>query len=476
MISIITISIIVFSYIKMGGDIIFINRFEEKKLLNEILTSSKKEVFILYGRRRVGKSALLKEVSKNKKTLFYTARKISKTEQLNIFSRSVGNFFNMGNIRFENWEDAFRTLFNYSKRENIVIILDEFQYLAEKNEEIISILQILLDEFDDSKIKLILCGSSISFMEGILSYKNPLYGRKTGSLKLNPISFENLKLFIPEYNYHQLIETYSIIGGIPYYLTLWNGKTDIFSNIENLFLKLGAPLKEEPYFILYQELREPSIYQSILEALASGRNKINEITSFIGENDSRKIQPYLKSLINLQLIKRITPALLKNPHRTKNFLYVIDDQLFRFWYRYIFPYKESIDLNEYENVLNLIENDFSQYVSFEFKKQSVNYLKRRFNLIEAGNFWKKDVEINMLGKDKEGKIYAAEIKWRNKKINIKDFYNLKNKVEKIALNVDYFILVSKSGFEENLSEIDDNVYFIEFSKEKGWKDWHGVKR
>ncbi|MDK2886446.1 MAG: uncharacterized protein PWP54_1004 [Thermosipho sp. (in: thermotogales)] len=455
----------------MGGGIIFINRFEEKKLLNKILDSHKKEVFILYGRRRVGKSALLKEVSKNKRTLFYTARKISKAEQLNSFSRSVGNFLNLGNIKFENWEDAFRILFNFSEKESIIIILDEFQYLAEKNEEIISVLQILLDEFDDSKIKLILCGSSISFMEGILSYKNPLYGRKTGSLKLNPIPFEHLKLFIPEYDFHQLIETYSILGGIPYYLTLWDGNTNLYSNIENLFLKLGAPLKEEPYFILYQELREPAIYQSILEALASGKNKINEITSFIGENDSRKIQPYLKSLINLKLIKRITPALLKNPHRTKNFLYLIDDQLFRFWYRYIFPYKESVDLNEYGNILKLIEKDLPQYVSFEFEKQSVNYLKKRFNLVEAGNYWKKDIEIDMLGKDKKGEIYAAEIKWKNKRMNIKDFYNLKNKVEKLQLHVNYFILVSKSGFEENLFEIDENVYFVEFSKEKGWQDW-----
>ena len=457
----------------MGGGIIFINRFEEKELFNKVLNSHKKEVFILYGRRRVGKSVLLKEVSKDRKTLFYTARKISKTEQLNNFSRSVGNFLNLGNIKFENWEDAFRILFNFSKKENIIVILDEFQYLAEKNEEIISILQILLDEFDDSKIKLILCGSSISFMEGILTYKNPLYGRKTGSLKLNPIPFEHLKLFIPEYDFHRLIETYSILGGIPYYLTLWDGNTNLYSNIENLFLKLGAPLKEEPYFILYQELREPAIYQSILEALASGKNKVNEITSFIGENDSRKIQPYLKSLINLKLIKRITPALLKNPHRTKNFLYVIDDQLFRFWYRYIFPYKESVDLNEYENVLKLIKKDLPQYVSFEFEKQSVIYLKKRFNLIEAGNYWKKDVEIDMLGKDKEGKVYVAEIKWRNRKMNIKDFYNLKNKIEKLQLNVDYYILVSKSGFEENLCEIDENVYFVKFSKEKGWQDWPG---
>lgn len=426
----------------------------------------------MYGRRRVGKSALLKEVSKNKNALFYTARKISKYEQLKSFSKSIGNFLNLGNIEFENWEDAFRILFNFSRKESIIVILDEFQYLVEKNEEIISILQVLLDEFEDSKIKLILCGSSISFMEGILSYKNPLYGRKTGNLKLNPIKFEHLNLFIPQYDFHQLMETYSIIGGIPYYLTLWNGKEDLFSNIENLFLKLGAPLKEEPYFILYQELRDTATYQSILEALASGKNKLNEITSFIGENDSRKIQPYLKSLINLKLIKRITPALLKNPHRTRKFLYVIDEQLFRFWYRYVFPYKESVDLNEYENVLMLIKKDLSQYVSFEFEKQSIEYLKRRFNLVEAGNYWEKDVEIDMLGKDKEDKIYVSEIKWRNRKMNIKDFYNLKSKVEKIQMNVDYYILVSKSGFEENILEIaDENVYFIEFSKEKGWKDW-----
>ncbi|NUU99733.1 ATPase [Marinitoga sp. 1154] len=449
----------------------FIDRFEERDFFEKILNSNRKEVFILYGRRRIGKSFLLKEVSKNKNTLYYTARKISPKEQLKIFSMKVGEFLNFGKITFENWEDAFRILFELSKKENLILILDEFQYMVEKNQEMLSILQLLIDEFENSKIKLILCGSSISFMEGILSYNNPLYGRKTGNLMLNPIAFKDISLFLPNYDYHFLMIVYSIIGGVPYYLQLWDNNIDIFENIEKLFLTLGAPLKEEPYFILTQELRETSVYQSILEALANGKTRINEITTFIGEKDSRKIQPYLKSLQLLKIVKRIYPAFTKNPHRIKNFLYKIDDQLFNFWYRYIFPYKENVDLNDYSNVLEVIKKDLPQYVSFEFEKQSINYLKEKFNLIEAGNYWNKDIEIDMMGKDFENKIYAAEIKWRNRKMNVKDFYNLKLKTERLKMEIDNFILVSKSGFEENLIRLleEEKVILIEFTAEKGWE-------
>ncbi|MGQ9856663.1 MAG: ATP-binding protein [Fervidobacterium sp.] len=448
----------------------FINRFEEKEIINNIISSSNKELLVLYGRRRVGKSALLKEVTKGKNAFYYTARKVSRTEQLETFSKSLGAFLNLGKVTFETWEDALRVLFNLSTRDVLIVVLDEFQYIAESNKEVLSVLQVLFDEYEDSKIKLVLCGSSISFMEGIFSEKNPLFGRKTAALKLLPVSFEHLKLFIPEYNYHQLLEVYSIIGGIPYHLRLWDGKKSVLENVENLFLKLAAPLKDEPSFILFQELRDPGMYQSILEALASGRNKLNEIASFIGEKDSRKLHPYLKSLAELKLIRHVTPALLKNPHRTKNFRYEIDDQIFRFWYRYIFPYKEYVDLNEYENVLKIILEDFSQYVSFEFERQSRQYTKKRFNLVEVGSYWTKDIRIDIIGQDKDGRIYAGEVKWKNKKIGMNEYIQLRTKTERLNIPVDYFVLISKSGFDEELLKIRENLYLIEFTKENGWID------
>ncbi|MEJ5229675.1 MAG: ATP-binding protein [Pseudothermotoga sp.] len=447
---------------------IFINRTEEMEFIDKLINSEKREVLILYGRRRIGKTTLLREATRNKNTFFYTARKVSRTEQLEIFSKHLGNFINLGDVSFKNWEDSLRVLFNLSKNDKFIVVLDEFQYLAEGNEEVLSVLQALLDEYEDSKMKLILCGSSISFMEGILSHKNPLFGRKTALLKLNPIPFEHVKLFIPQYDYHQLLEAYSVIGGVPYYLTLWDGRKSVYENIEELFLKLGAPLKEEPIFIIFQELREPAMYQSILEALACGRNKLNEIASFIGEKDSRKLQPYLKTLTTLKLIKHVTPALLKNPHRTKTFRYEIDDELFRFWYRYIFPYKEYVEINEYQNVLKNIKEDFPQYVSVEFEKQSIQYVRKRFNLVEAGNYWAKDIEIDVLGKDKEEKIYAGEIKWRNKKVGMGEYIELRTKVQMLNIKVDHYILVSKSGFEEELLKAKDELHLIEFTKENGW--------
>ena len=158
----------------------FYNREAELHALEEKVSSDKMEVFLLYGRRRVGKTALLRNAFEQKKHLFYTGRRIAATEQLKLFSQEVASLLPVSGVRFDTWQDALQSIFELSTKEPLIVVLDEFPYIAESATEIVSILQALIDSYEmKSRLKLFLCGSSISFMESLLSYNNPLFGRKT---------------------------------------------------------------------------------------------------------------------------------------------------------------------------------------------------------------------------------------------------------------------------------------------------------
>lgn len=446
----------------------FYDRKKEQNILNELLKSESQEVLILYGRRRVGKTALILRCVQNMKGIYFVGIKASEREIFSRFSKTAKNFLNLKGVEFVDWESALRAIFERSIHENIYLALDEFQYIAQAYPSILSILQIIIDEYQHkSKLKLILCGSSVSFMEGLLSYNNPLYGRSNLKLRLDPVKFETLKEFIPEYNYHELLETYSIIGGIPMYLNLWDSKKSIFDNISNLFLKMGAPLKEEPIFILMTELKEPRIYQSILEALSMGRNTSSQISSHVGFEDSRKVQPYLRKLEELTIIKRTLPALLKNPRRTRKIRYEIADQLFRFWYRFIFPNIDRLEMGDTHSIMKILVDSFNQYVSFEFERQATIAVSKLLKTTRFGKFWSKGEEIDFLGETKEG-LLAGEFKWWNKKLGISILKELKKKCQKLSINASRYVLVSRSGFEKELFDEKD-VTLITLDKNDGWK-------
>lgn len=447
----------------------FHNRNLELDVLKEKIRTEKMEVFLLYGRRRVGKTALLRKALETENHVFFTGKRIAATEQLKNFSQAISSLFPFSGIRFESWQDAFRSIFEVSMTKTFTVVLDEFPYMVENAMEILSVLQALIDEFEmKSCLKLFLCGSSISVMEGILSYDNPLFGRKTGYMKLLPISFRHLPLFFPEYDYHQLMEIYAILGGIPLYLNLLDHQLDIVGNMEKLFINLGAPLKEEPLFILMQELREPAIYQSILEAVANGCNKTNEIANRTGLNDTRRLQPYLRTLQSLTLIKTETLPTENNPKRTRNFRYILQDPLFRFWYYFIFPYFEDIEAGEGKRMKLKFDVQSTSFVAYEFEEQARLAIKDLLQLDTVGRYWKANEEIDIYGK-KENKIFVGEVKWTNKKIGIHVFSELKQKCRIMNIEPDQYVLVSKSGFEQSLNSEEENLILITLDRTEGWK-------
>ncbi len=448
---------------RQGDWMIFKDRKTETRILNDFFNCQGFKLFILYGRRRVGKTYLLKHCTGNRNGIFFSGRQVSNEFLLDSFSKEVGRIMAIKGIHFKHWEEAFDFVFSNSETINY-LVLDEFQYMVEAAPEIPSVLQMLIDH-KETDLKLVLCGSSISFMHGLLSYNNPLYGRKTNYLKLLPVKFPELEQFLRT-DYHTMLNHYAVFGGIPLYLEMIDDQASLFDNIIRLFLNIDSPLREEPLFLLSQELREPRVYLSILEAISFGYNRSSEIASKIGYQDSRKIQPYLNTLKTLDLIKKEVPITEKNPARSRKGIYKIKDTLFSFWFRFIYPNLHYIENEMSGKVVSDLETNIRQFSSFVFEDISRNYLQRTFYFDKIGNYWHKDVEIDVMAQ-KDDQWFAGECKWRNKKTGLSEYNQLVEKTNKSQFNIDKFILVSKSGFDERLFNIE-NVVLVEFTKEKGF--------
>lgn len=247
----------------------FTGRVEELKLLNEKYRTKNSEFIVVYGRRRIGKTALIKEFIKGKASIFYSAVQITDKLQLDRMSEIVNKYFgNEGyNTYFSNWEGIFKYIAdNSNSNEKLIVVMDEFPYMAQGNESITSVLQSVWDNYlRERNVMIIISASSMSFMENkILSEKNPLYGRATGILKVMEMNFNEAKEFVGKATLHDYVNYYSVFSGVPYYLSLIDKNMTFEENVKNNIFKSTSVLFNEAEFLLKQELREVNQYNAII--------------------------------------------------------------------------------------------------------------------------------------------------------------------------------------------------------------------
>ncbi|MFD3158708.1 ATP-binding protein (plasmid) [Haloimpatiens sp. FM7330] len=351
--------------------------------------------------------------------------------------------------------------------------MDEFPYVAMSNKSIPSLLQNLIDhELKDTKLYIVICGSSMSFMEKeVLSYKSPLYGRRTAQLKIEPFDFYDSIKFFENYSFEDKVKSYGILGGIPQYLLKFDNNYSVGDNIKKYILDKSSYLHEEPLNLLKQELREPAIYNSIIEALASGYTKLNEVSTKIGEPTS-KCASYLKTLIELQIIKRHVPSGEKET--SKKTIYKIQDNLFNFWYKFIFPNTTLIEQEMIDYIYeNKIKPEFSNYIGHIYEKICIDYLNRKnkkmllpFVFEKIGSWWgnnpikKRQEEIDILAIS-ENKAIIGECKWRNELLDINVVNSLIEKAQILPYEEKHYIFFSKSGFTEAVIDFSKHNPSIE---------------
>lgn len=462
----------------------FLARKTEITFLEEKYETKNGQLIIIYGRRRIGKTETISHFCKGKNALFFTCTQTEDENQLKNFSTKLLSF-NLPQSKyiteFSSWEQAFsaiKDIPNLDKQKQIVVI-DEFPYMTKENPEIPSILQKLWDlELKNQNILLILCGSSMSYIEKeILSEKNPLYGRATGIYKMLPMSFKDSSLFFNKWKIKDKIIAYSILGGIPYYLSQFDSKKSLKENICSNILKKGSILYSEPEFLIRQELREPATYNTIIQAIAMGKTSFNDIqqTTLI---EKGKLSVYLRNLIELGLLSREFPILTteKEKQNAQRGIYKLHDLFFRFWYRFVFPNYSSLEFGDWENIYDLVvEPQLNDFVSFPFEDICIEWLREKnikrelpFIFTQIGRWWDKDVEIDIVATNEEKtEILSAECKFHNSVVNdsdlkkhlTKNLSNLKKKDDVIV----HFWYFSWAGFTAKAKEFaaQNNMTIVE---------------
>ncbi|MBI5749334.1 MAG: ATP-binding protein [Nitrospinae bacterium] len=445
---------------------VFINRENELNYLNNEYRGKKSRFVVIYGKRRVGKTGLVKQFFKDIPHIYFLADKAPEKDQLQLLSEKIGLLFNdefLLSRGFGTWYEFFRYIRNKGR---IAVIIDEFPFLIEANSAIPSIFQKGWDEdLKNSATFLILLGSSIDMMETeVLGYKSPLFGRRTGQLFIEPLTFWNSKKFFPEKFNDEFMYIYSILGGTPAYLLQFEPSMDLWANIKEKILKPQAYLFNEPEFILREELREPRNYFSILKAISMGKTRASEIINETGF-EKNVVGKYLSVLAELRIIKRDVPVTEKSYEKSKKGIYMIDDNFFRFWFNFVFPNKSYIEEGEIEYVIkNKIKSRLDTFTSLTFEDVSRSFvkigLKKGIMFNRVGRWWSKDSEIDIVAiNEDENSMLFGEAKWSTKKVGMDILTDLKRKSSMVEWGKknrkEYYALFSRKGFTEEVKMIAD---------------------
>jgi len=444
----------------------FVDRKKELALLDDEYLHTDFRFSVLYGRRRVGKTTLIKEYIKDKPSIYFLVTLETKNAVLKRFQNLVTDFFDddfLRDITIESFDKIFEYIAKKKLGKKLVIVIDEFQYLSKIDSSSVSIFQLIIDEIlKDKNIHLIFCGSIISMMyEQTLSYNSPLYGRRTSAIKLEALKFEYISEFFGKKSQNELIELYSILDGVPKYLEMFKDSKDIYKSIKDNILDKNSYLYEEPRFILQNEVNEPLNYFTILEAIASGEHKIGNIAGKLNKN-VQNITSYISKLIDLDVIYKEVPITEKQPSKSKKGLYFIKDNFFRFWFLYVLNYKSQLEIENSDLVLKKIKENFNGFVAKTYEDICIEYALKNYEVLKCGRWWNKNQEIDMIGVAEEYMI-AGECKYSNKKVGIDILKSLQNKVLHVELKlpIKKYILFSKSGFTKDLIELSKKNKNIE---------------
>ncbi len=437
----------------------FIGRERELDTLNRLYASNKFEFTVIYGRRRVGKTALINQFIRDKNAIYFMGVESNARQNLENFSRSILEYRTgiETESAFLSFQAALEYVFRLSEKERLILAIDEYPYVARSDKSLASTLQLLIDKYkDNSKLMLILCGSSMSYMEDhVLAYKAPLYGRRTAQMKILPFDFAETCRYFKNFSDADKALIYGIAGGTPQYLLQMNDNLSIEDNIKNTFLNPSSALFEEPENLLKQEVREPALYNAIITAIANGSTRLSEISGKVGE-DTNVCSTYVKNLAALGIIRKETPYGEKASRKT---IYVIEDNLFRFWYRFVPENNSIIARGAADLAYKRIAPFLSDYMGKVFEEICKQYLwklllagKCPVQFSSLGRWWgndpkiKQQTEIDILAEQDKNIALFGECKWTNEKVDLGVLETLVKRSELFPYQHKYFYLFAKSGF------------------------------
>lgn len=447
----------------------FIGRERELAELERRYNQQDFQFPVIYGRRRIGKTRLIREFITSKCSIYFMATEQGREEQLVSFSRAIKEQYPDSRTelleKFSTWETLFDYITSLAKSFRLILVIDEFPYLAKAVPEISSLLQKYIDHFwSETKLYLILCGSSMSFMERqVLGYKSPLYGRRTAQIKLQPLKYYEAAEFFQNWSNEDRLYAFGACGGIPQYLEIFARYDNFKMAVCNEFLRSSGHLSEEPENLMQQELREPAVYNSVLRAIAKGASRQNEIAIAIGKNPNQLVS-YIDNLITLGIIAKKCPIESKNSRKV---IYKIHDNLYRFWHRFIPECRElaamGLEIPAYDKK---IHPNLSNYFGHIFEDICMEYIQRKVTngdidelYTTYGQWWgnnptkRREEEIDIVCAD-ESSVLVGECKWKNELIDMSILKELRERGRLIANDRQlHYVLFSKNGFTKDVMQL-----------------------
>jgi len=463
----------------------FVGRHQELEQLNQAYQENDFQFTVIYGRRRIGKTSLINEFLKDKKAIYYVALEENAEDNLKRFSDAISIFKNTdqgGKEKFANFEECFKEITRLAQEQRVILVIDEFPYLAKAYPTISSMLQSYINhEFKETNLFLILCGSSMSFMERqVLGYQSPLYGRRTLALKLEPFKLSEAHEMLPKLSKEDAFIINTVCGGVPQYLSYMSDSMSVADNIKKNFLSKSGRLFDEPNNLLQQELRDPTNYNSIINAIASGASKHSKIAQS-AHLQTGPLTTYLNNLIDLGIVEKKLPVTEQKKSKSKNIVYRICDGMFRFWYTFVGKQTDLIERGLTDLAWVKVQKGLSDFMGPEFEKYSQDFMwSQDMNekivpnpFIHLGNWWGTDkrthqqVELDIVGfSDDERDGYFGECKWKNEPISRSVLEKLITNSEIFKYPIKHYYLFSKSGFTDSCQELAEKINCQLFTFEK----------
>lgn len=437
----------------------FINRNPELEFLERKYAENRPNLIIIYGKRRVGKTELIKKFLLHKNGTYILCTKDSIEENIKEMKEK---FFELTGKEYflkletKSFVDLFKYLAEEIKETKVPVVIDEFPYLIELERGIVSVFQKIWDEsLPKTKIFLVLCGSSIGMMEtDVLDYKSPLYGRRTGEWRVEPLKFRDVKRFFKRYGMEELIKIWAVCGGTPFYLANMDPNITVEENIMQKILRKGEILYTEPLVLLKEEFREPKTYTLILKYLSLGYNTQGELSSVTGI-EKGNLSKYLSVLEETHIVKYIVPL-----GQRKRGIYVIDDQFVNFWFKFVYPNRSDLEIGNADEVFSKLSQNINAFYGQSFENLIFEQIRLKeiptISFSEVRRWWYKDKEIDLVALNEQTKqILFCECKWQSKVNAKKVLSELKEKSQHVQWNnekrKEYYAIFAKS-FKEKIKE------------------------
>jgi uncharacterized protein len=455
--------------IRYNSPVPFFNRQDELQALETLWRRGRGEFFVVWGRRRVGKTELLSKFLDGKRGFHFEATEGLEPDHLQdmaaILISETGNEL-LTAQGLSNWRAALAAIADYARQSPAVVILDEFQWIARATADIGSLLNRWWREVGRQlPIFLIISGSEVSFFEKEV-LTGSMYGRRTGQQQIAPFDYKAAGLFFPSWSPEDRMRAYAVCGGMPYYLEQFDESLPLDENILRVVLHRSGVLHEEAKLLLYEELPEPQRFFSVLRAIENGANRYNQIAQRTGVRDTA-LDKALELLQELYLIRRRFPVTVANPDRTRQTAYEIADGYLRFYFRFMHPFESRLKNNAdaERHLKQTVLPNLDQFASKPaFEEACQEYLREKEQAAAVGNWWGQvregsrwvTRELDGVTLDGDGQATAiASCKWTNSQPGMAEetlLARLESELPKVSSSIRHYFF-SRSGFDDSLAAL-----------------------